>query len=234
MGNFCDHQAESVHLQLVTSGIEVEKYLLTNKSTKFSNFSTGSETTKSRNTEYALRKKISKMRKPSARIFTIKREEFSKPIYDPILAGKYDKIPTMGPILIEDSSTYLGQLKNRLRYGFGEMVGADGSMFEGYWDNDKRNGTGRYFMANGDVYDGCWAKDKMHGQGRLYTSDSEYYEGSFEDGAKNGLGKQWLHDLSYYEGTWKQNRKVGEGWFYCSQTKTRKIQVWSLDSTQYT
>lgn len=234
MGNFCEHQAESDRSQHDCSqAVEINRYPYSKKNTKASNLSSGSETTKSRNTDVGLRKKISKMRQPSEKIFTIRRQEFSEPIFDPLLAEKYKKIPIMGPILIEDSSTYEGQLKHRLRYGFGELVGEDGSMYEGYWDNDKRNGIGRFFLANGQVYDGFWANDKRHGQGRLYVSDTEYYEGSFEDGMKSGLGKYYLPDGSYYEGTWRFDRRIGEGWFYSAANKTKTLQIWSLDSTQY-
>lgn len=231
MGNFCEYQADSQRSR-ASQCVEVEHLYSTKRNTKISHMSLGSETTHSLNTDFGHRKKIAKMRKPSERIFTIRRPEFSEPIFDPLLADKYKKVPTVGPIIIEDMSTYEGQLKRRLRYGFGELVGADGSMYEGYWDNDKRNGAGRLFMASGQVYDGFWANDKMHGYGRLYLSALEFYEGSFEDGMKSGLGKYYLPDGSYYEGTWILDRRVGEGWFYSAANKTKTLQIWSLDSTQ--
>lgn len=233
MGNFCEHQSDSQKSRQTSQPIEIERIYSTKKNTKFSHLSMGSETTFSLNTDLNLRKKITKMRKPSEKIFTIRRPEFSEPVFDQLLAEKYKKVPTVGPYMLEDMSTYEGQLKHRLRYGFGELVGIDGSMYEGYWDNDKRNGAGRFFMANGQVYDGFWANDKMHGHGRLYVSISEFYEGSFEDGMKSGLGKYFLPDGSYYEGTWRHDRRVGEGWYYSAANKTKVLQIWSLDSTEH-
>ena len=213
--------------------IEVGRLTPKRHTNKISSMSTGSETTKSRNTDLGKRVKTLRMLKPSPKIFSIRRPEFAEPVFDPLLTDKYKKIQSIGPILLEDRSTYEGQIKHKLRYGFGEWVGTDGSMYEGYWDNDKKNGLGRLFMSNGEVYDGCWANDLMQGQGRLYTSDSEFYEGSFENGVKNGLGKQYLKDGSYFEGTWKEDRKAGEGWYYSAETKKKTQQVWSLDNTQF-
>ena len=234
MGNYCRHKVESEQSGADRSNfVEVEKQNLSRHKDNPSNLSIGSETTKSRNTDLGKRKRILKMRKPTKKIFTIRRKEFSQPIFDPVLTEKYKKIPLMGPIELEDQSTYEGQLRHKLRYGFGEWVCTDGAMFEGYWDTDKRNGVGRLFLANGHVYDGFWANDRMQGQGRLYVSDKEYYEGSFEEGMKSGLGKYILPDESYYEGTWAYDEPVGEGMFYCSKTKKKTARIWSLDCTQF-
>jgi hypothetical protein len=154
-----------------------------------SNVSLASETTKSLNSANSKYKKVEHMNNPSPNIFKIIRPEFKEKIFDAALYEKYKRIRVYGPILLEDKSTYLGQLKLRLRYGFGELVYEDGSIFEGYWDNDKRNGIGRLFMSDGRVYEGYWANDLMHGQGRLYISSGEYYEGSFESGKKHGFGR---------------------------------------------
>lgn len=233
MGNFCGDQSASQRSQLEASRlVEVEQINFSRKNTRVSNLSMGSGTTGSLFSLLGMRKKIQKMKAPSAKIFTIRRPEFTEPVFDQLLADKYKKVPNGGPIVLEDKSTYQGQMKHRLRYGFGEQVYPDGSMYEGYFDNDKRNGAGRYFMADGLVYDGFWANDKMHGYGKLYFAENSYYEGSFEDGAKNGLGKLTLPDGSYYEGTWKVDRRVGEGWFYSAANKTKTLQIWSLDSTE--
>ncbi len=234
MGNYCRYEVETESSMGEKSTFTpVDRQPLTKSRDKVISFSLGSETTKSRNNDLLKRKKIEAMKKPSPKIFTVRRPEFAKPIYDPILAEKYKKVPVMGPIHLEDKSTYEGQLKKKLRYGFGEWVTANGSMYEGYWDNDKRNGIGRFFFANGHVYDGVWANDMMNGQGRLYVAENEYYEGSFQNGCKSGLGKYFLPDGSYYEGTWKQDKRVGEGWYYDSSTKKKTFQIWSLDSTHF-
>lgn len=222
MGNTCECESNSDKTKGTLA--PVNKYPLERTTTGKSTASVASETTKSFNSFYALRKRVNQMNVPSPNIFKIVRPEFSVPVLDSNLAEKYKKIKQIGPILLEDGSTYQGQMKNRLRYGFGELVEKDGSMYEGFWDNDKKNGIGRYFMADGRVYDGFWANGQMNGQGRLYTSAEEYYEGSFEGGEKSGIGRYYLADGSYFEAVWIQGSHPGHGMFYNRKTGTKTPQ----------
>jgi hypothetical protein len=222
MGNSCEGETSSDKIK--ESLTPVEKHPFERARTGVSTASLTSETTKSLNSFYARRKRIDKMNLPSPNIFRILRPEFSEALFDSNLAEKYRRIKKVGPIQLEDQSTYQGQMKNRLRYGFGELVEKDGSMYEGYWNNDKKNGIGRYFMADGKVYDGVWANGLMNGQGRLYISANEYYEGSFEGGYKSGIGRYYLPDGSYFEAVWDNGKHVGEGVFHNSMTGTRTSQ----------
>lgn len=223
MGNTCECESASAVNKAEISD-DVYKLPLQRTQTGKSVASVASETTKSLNSFYAHRKRVNQMNLPSPNIFKIVRPEFSVPIFDSHLAEKYKRIKKVGPVLLEDQSTYQGQMKNRLRYGFGELVEKDGSIFEGYWDNDKKNGLGRYFMADGRVYDGFWANGLMNGQGRLYASANEYYDGSFEGGQKSGIGRYYLADGSYFEAVWTNGKHPGQGIFYNSRTGVKAQQ----------
>lgn len=228
MGGTCQKEADldSVYLE---GNSPFEKKTFFKTQTGESTASEVSDTGKSKATDKSVRKKVGQMNKPSLKIFKIVRPEFTVPVFDPLLAEKYKKLPFSGPIMLEDKSTYEGQLKKRQRYGFGEAILADGSMYEGYWDNDKRNGIGRHFMADGRVYDGFWANDLWQGQGRLYTSQADYYEGSFEVGKRSGFGKYSYSDGSFFEGIWKDDNKCGEGLYFDAKSKKLTPQIWATE-----
>ena len=170
---------------------------------------------------------VDRMNNPSKNIFRINRKEFRNKVAAPVFDNKYTEVPSQGPLMLEDGSTYKGQFKKGRRYGFGEIVYANGQMYEGYWDNDKRNGLGRFFMLNGNVYDGMWANDLWHGPGKLYFSKNEYYEGSFEYGKRSGLGRHNFADGSYFEGRWVEDKRDGEGTYFNANTGESIPQSWS-------
>ena len=71
----------------------------------------------------------------------------------------------LGPFKYEDQSTYQGQLKGKLRHGFGTLVWADGSYYTGTWHEDRKEGFGRYISDSRDFYQGEWKNGKQHGRG---------------------------------------------------------------------
>lgn len=222
MGNSCQNEPLDINQNI---GCKFDKYLRGDMqgASEASNYS---GTTKSFGPSAKKREKTDKMKQPSDKIFTIIRKEFTRKVSIPSLDEKYRRLPSAGPILLEDGSTYKGQMYKNNRYGFGETVYVTGDMYEGYYDNDKRNGLGRLFLANGRVYDGAWANDCWHGPGRLYYSANEYYEGSFEYGKKNGFGKHRYPDGSYFEGFWNMGQRDGEGTLYNINTHTKENQIW--------
>lgn len=224
MGNSCKKETDSM--------MQLELPHFTTKET-YSRAITGgsfpsseSFTAASKRTMVASRKRVSEMNKPSLNIFRISRPEFIEPVFEQSLADKYRSIKLSGPLLLEDGSTYEGQLRNNLRHGFGELVDCDGGMFEGYWYRDKRNGLGRQFMPDGKVYDGRWKDDAKNGHGRLHFDEDEFFEGHFENNFRNGYGRYYLPNGSYYEGTWVLDTNTGTGNLFDSASGTkRKVEL---------
>lgn len=49
-------------------------------------------------------------------------------------------------------SNYMGEIKDRKRYGLGIMAYFNGRLYEGEWIEDRRHGRGYEKFSNGNMY----------------------------------------------------------------------------------
>eukprot|EP00826_Nyctotherus_ovalis_P028695 TRINITY_DN2263_c0_g1_i5.p2 TRINITY_DN2263_c0_g1~~TRINITY_DN2263_c0_g1_i5.p2 ORF type:complete len:257 (+),score=29.40 TRINITY_DN2263_c0_g1_i5:410-1180(+) len=111
-------------------------------------------------------------------------------------------------ITFEDNSIYngscqfklIGELKERVRNGYGVQRWPDGSMYKGHWRNNKASGQGRFVFPNGDVYAGEWEDNKANGRGVCTKLEGMRYEGMWVNDLQNGYGKEIWNNGSKYEG----------------------------------
>ena len=79
--------------------------------------------------------------------------------------------------------TYVGEIKNDLPNGFGELKNYHG-IYKGYWESGKYHGDGEFIFNNGSIYKGKW-----------------------KNGFYDGYGRFSLNNGSYFIGDWKENRE---------------------------
>lgn len=118
----------------------------------------------------------------------------------------------MGPFKFTDGSTYLGEIFNKKKHGYGEIVFPDGSVYHGYFKDDKYEGMGRLIQSDGEVYQGEWQDDKAQGYGEFYNLDGSY-QGMWDQDKQNGRGTETWQDGSKYSGDFKNSKKHGQGTF---------------------
>ena len=51
---------------------------------------------------------------------------------------------------------YIGEYKDGVRHGYGEMFYSDNTVFRGLWANDKQEGVGKLTQKDGSVREGIW------------------------------------------------------------------------------
>ena len=90
-----------------------------------------------------------------------------------------------------DLGKYLGEVKNGLPEGKGDM----------YW-------------TNGDRYIGEWKNGLKEGKGIMYWNTGDRYEGDFRNGGKEGKGIYYNSNGDRYEGDWRNDKKEGQGIYY--------------------
>jgi hypothetical protein len=109
--------------------------------------------------------------------------------------------------------TYIGNIKNFKKEGFGKEIGPD-YIYEGNYHNDMKNGKGKItFLNMGDYYEGDFINDKITGFGKYIWSNKHEYIGDFIEGDMNGKGKYKWPDGNEYEGEYVNNKREGEGKF---------------------
>jgi len=143
------------------------------------------------------------------------------------LVAKEEEIQT---IKYSNGDEYIGELRDGMPHGYGELCYKDGERFIGYFEKGKRieglhifknrdyyegefknddiNGYGRYFYAlnYGDQYFGDFKNGKFHGGGMYYYANGDYYSGDFENGKFHGNGMKYTYkNKSIEHGVWKNN-----------------------------
>ena len=87
---------------------------------------------------------------------------------------------------LDNGAVYRGQMRDRVREGFGVQKWSDGSQYEGQWKDDKACGKGKLIHADGDIYEGDWRDDKANGYGVYTHSNGSRYEGFWKDDKQHG------------------------------------------------
>lgn len=138
-------------------------------------------------------------------------------------------------IILDDGSSYVGQVKDNKPHGYGTFVGVDGIKYIGEWvrghrhgkgkfhhsvtgieysgefKNDKINGYGVRIIPDQETYEGEWRNDLPHGQGRCLHSNGEVYSGNWENGKMSGYGKITAPNGTKYIGEFKAGARHGWG-----------------------
>jgi hypothetical protein len=78
---------------------------------------------------------------------------------------------------------YVGQFKDGLYHGRGQMTYAGGAVYEGDWVNHEKHGEGTYNFANEDIYVGQFKDDNFHGKGEFTFADGRWFEGEWNAGS---------------------------------------------------
>jgi hypothetical protein len=69
---------------------------------------------------------------------------------------------------------YVGEKKNGIPHGLGEMKWRNGDYYEGRFKNGKKHGKGLYISIDKQIeYDGEFKDDKFHGKGTFTTKDGK-------------------------------------------------------------
>ena len=118
------------------------------------------------------------MKKLLLLLFLLPNLLFSAPKYE---GGSCDLCEFIFP----DGSKYIGQWKNYMRDGIGEMFYQAGAVYSGSWKNDKPNGQGEYQNGGefkGDKYNGLFEEGQFK-DGKYTWSDGNYYTVKWINGA---------------------------------------------------
>jgi len=86
------------------------------------------------------------------------------------------------------ASTYVGDMKDGKRDGFGTFKCHDGRSYEGQWKGGLRCGMGKMTMRSGNYF-GVWKNDKQNGIGELSCLSGMIIKGYWTDGVLTGIGK---------------------------------------------
>lgn len=112
----------------------------------------------------------------------------------------------------KEGDSYVGEMKDNLPHGKGEITRADGSKYDGEFQDGERSGKGTLKFASGEVYSGEWKNGRMDGKGELTSADGKQkYTGEFKDDVPHGLGVMMYEDGSKYEGEWSEGKLHGKG-----------------------
>lgn len=133
-----------------------------------------------------------------------------------------NKNPSMGPIRYQDKSTYLGQLRNEKRHGYGIYINPKGNLYyEGFWVEDNPSDKGILIPGSGDIFKiltGNFVLSKtqkpnynLTGIAVIEYSKGEYYEGELKNGKFHGYGIFSVKKGTCYEGTWVDGEMSGAG-----------------------
>jgi len=106
--------------------------------------------------------------------------------------------------------TYVGQWRNGLRHGHGEIDRADGSRYVGDFVDGQPHGKGTE-SADAGVYRGTWQAGKRHGQGQFNGADGSVYQGQWHNNLRQGFGQLKYANLNQYVGEWMADRPQGFG-----------------------
>ena len=131
-------------------------------------------------------------------------EKYIGEIKDNILGGK-------GQIIFPSGNKYEGGISYGLRHGHGVYRDSNGLIYEGDFVHGIKEGYGRLKKGN-ITYEGTFHNGMMEGYGRLSWDNGDQYEGEFKNNKINGVGTMlWVGLGEKYTGQWKDNKENGFG-----------------------
>ena len=106
--------------------------------------------------------------------------------------------------------TYKGNLINRKRDGFGELITSSKKKYFGNWNND-RLVVGKIINEDGVIYDGTFNDDKLNGFGFIIEDGNLVSHGNWRNGKLDAtVGFKITNDYFYYGG-WRNGKPNGKG-----------------------
>ena len=135
-----------------------------------------------------------------------------------------EQIKLIQRVTLDNNSTYIGQIVEGIRNGYGIQYWSDGSFYSGFWSQDKASGFGKLENKAGNLYKGEWAQDSANGYGVYYydynnigisgngVDQNMYPTDSQENGESTAVTKKKTkYVLVNFEGYWKDNKPHGFG-----------------------
>jgi len=129
-----------------------------------------------------------------------------------------------------DGSTYVGQIKDGKRHGYGFWEGRN-CQYEGQWKEDQQHGEGSQTWNDGRVDDGQFSCRMFSGRGRMIwqtPTGMQVYEGSYLNDLRHGAGTFVWADRRSYDGEWVKVQRHGEG-VYVDKRGDKKFGTWVND-----
>ena len=108
----------------------------------------------------------------------------------------------------QNGDKYVGEMKNRMRYGQGTYTFSNGEKYVGEWKDGFQNGQGTYMYSNGDKYVGEWKDGSRNGHGTHTFSNGAEYIGNFKDNQWNGYGTFTSFNKDIKKGTWENGNYI--------------------------
>ena len=81
---------------------------------------------------------------------------------------------------------YIGEIKNGLPHGQGELFYVHGGKYDGGWNDGERNGVGSYTYSDGRKSFGKYNNGKKNGGMTIICPNGDTYEGTFKNGNPSG------------------------------------------------
>ncbi|CAK92244.1 unnamed protein product (macronuclear) [Paramecium tetraurelia] len=119
----------------------------------------------------------------------------------------------------QDGSSYVGEMYNQLRDGFGKYQFVEGGYYEGQWKQNKMHGYGTLFYGVGQkAYEGQFENDQFSGFGTLYNKEPTKLDTPFDCSNFDLIGNYWVK----YVGNFQNELKDGQGALYLSNDECYK------------
>ena len=125
-------------------------------------------------------------------------------------------IKTSTKLTMASGSVYVGEVRNGMPEGKGEMNYTQGGKYVGIWSKGKRHGQGKMTWVTGNWYEGEWRDDQMSGMGVIKNFAYEDgmkidYKGDFLNGKFHGNGIAYVYkpngnEAYRYEGRFIEGR----------------------------
>ena len=138
------------------------------------------------------------------------------------LVVKEEEIQT---IKYSNGNEYIGELRDGMPHGYGELCYKNGERFIGYFKKGKRI-EGLHIFGTGDYYEGEFKNDDMNGYGRYFFNSNTRYFGDFKNGRFHGDGMYYFANGDFYFGDFKNGRFHGDGMKYTYKNKSSEYGVW--------
>jgi len=112
---------------------------------------------------------------------------------------------------------HVGEYRDGLRDGPGEMLFADGTLYRGNFEKNRRHGHGHYRNSDGTpIFTGPWKNDEPGtGNADILYPSGHRYKGQVCDGCRDGKGSLWLENPDgatfLYCGMWEADEMHGRG-----------------------
>ena len=147
------------------------------------------------------------------------------------IGGWKNGVPNGFGIMSTQNELYIGEFKNSMRHGKGQIFKVDG------WPNMEKNknfmdeNSEKYifnidvfnvkeninefvkYLINADLrrFEGNFKDDVKHGNGRAWYKNGSMYSGNFSEDQPNGKGQKSFADGDFYNGDFKQGIFHGKG-----------------------